>query len=152
MFLDLFLQRPTIKVIDMNDALINPTILGYLKALTLHGESGMTMTLNRFQTLERRVEAKAIIAFVEDAPAGWLLYSKEPTDIIVTFRPEMGVYVQVFVDYNHRRRGIGTALLSKARELAKEEALCVCKWSEEASAFFGRNEHKNVKDVYNDDF
>lgn len=149
MLLDLFTRKPFLKIVDMNDVLINPTVLGYLRAMTLHGDSGMAKTLNAFQAMQRKVDAKAIIAYANSGePIGWALLSRETTSQIVEFNPEMGYYFQVYVRQEHRRKGIGTAILAKARTLVKDKPLCVACWNDTSYAFYEKNEDKKVVDIY----
>ncbi len=144
------LEGLKIKTIDMNRCLKDPKLMKTLRSLTLkstwEGPSGMNSELTNFKEIvkTRKVDAKAITAWLGDTMIGWSLCSKEATDF-----PFMngnyqgkGVLFEVFVDHRFRRQGVGTALLRRARRVFKEK-LCVCPWDDRSYSFFEK--HKKYK-------
>jgi GNAT superfamily N-acetyltransferase len=70
--------------------------------------------------------AEAILAEVDDEPAGFALFF--PT--FSTFRGQPGLYLEdVFVRPEHRGRGIGKALLASVARLAVERGCGRLEWS-----------------------
>lgn len=142
-----------IDVIDMNLAIRNPTIHGYLRGMTLGSGSGMNHILDEFYAISKLVDhkpidAKAIVAFSNGCPAGWGLYSREVTsNTLISYSPDMGVHFQIYVIPRHRRKGIGSAILDKAREMALTQKLCVCYWDDCSTSFFDKNKNKDVINV-----
>ena len=86
---------------------------------------------------ERRV-AEAVIAYLGDTPAGFALFFH----IFSTFAGRPGIYLEdLFVDPEHRGRGVGRALLSYLEGLARERGCdrlqwSVLKWNERAIDFY----------------
>ena len=140
------LEGLKIKTIDMNRVLKDSKLFKTLRSLTLRptweGPSGMNSELTNFKEIAktRKVEAKAITAYLNGSMIGWSLCSKEASDFPFmngTFGGK-GVLFQVFVDHRFRRQGVGTALLRRARRVFKEK-LCVCPWDDRSYSFFEKH-------------
>ena len=147
------LEGLKIKTIDMNRVLKDPGLLKSLRALTLRptweGPSGMNSELTNFKIISRsrKVEAKAITAWLNGSMIGWSLCSKEASDfdfINGAFKGN-GVLFQVFVDHRFRRQGVATALLRRARRVFKEK-FTVCPWDDRSFSFYTK--HKKYKMEY----
>jgi GNAT superfamily N-acetyltransferase len=86
---------------------------------------------------ERRV-AEAVIAYLGDVPAGFALFFHT----VSTFAGRPGIYLEdLFVDPEHRGRGVGRALLSYLENLARERGCdrlqwSVLKWNQRAIDFY----------------
>jgi GNAT superfamily N-acetyltransferase len=143
-----------LKTIDMNKILKDPEALKGLRALTLRptweGPSGMNTELNSLREISktRKVEAKAITAWLNGDMIGWSLCSKESSDFPFmngSFEGK-GVLFQVFVDHRFRRKGVGTALLRRARRVCKEK-LTVCPWDDRSYSFFEKHKKYEMDHV-----
>jgi GNAT superfamily N-acetyltransferase len=74
---------------------------------------------------ERRV-AEAVIAYLGDVPAGFAVFFH----IFSTFAGRPGIYLEdLFVDPEHRGRGVGRALLRYLEDLARERGCDRLQWS-----------------------
>jgi len=70
--------------------------------------------------------AHALMAFVDDAPVGFALYFYN----FSTFVGKRGIYLEdIFVEPEHRGRGIGSALLKHLARVAKEQNCGRVEWS-----------------------
>jgi GNAT superfamily N-acetyltransferase len=84
--------------------------------------------------------AEAIVAEVDDEPAGFALFF--PT--FSTFRGQPGIYLEdVFIRPDHRGRGIGKALLASVARIAVERRCgrlewSVLDWNSDAIGFYER--------------
>jgi GNAT superfamily N-acetyltransferase len=70
--------------------------------------------------------AHALMAFADDAPVGFALYFYN----FSTFVGRRGIYLEdIFVEPEHRGRGIGSALLKRLARVAKEQNCGRVEWS-----------------------
>jgi len=70
--------------------------------------------------------AHALIAFVDDAAVGFALYFYN----FSTFLGKRGIYLEdIYVEPEHRGRGIGSALLKRLAKIAKDENCGRMEWS-----------------------
>jgi GNAT superfamily N-acetyltransferase len=70
--------------------------------------------------------AYALMAFVDDAPVGFALYFYN----FSTFVGKRGIYLEdIFVEPEHRGRGIGSALLKRLARVAREQNCGRVEWS-----------------------
>ena len=70
--------------------------------------------------------AHALMAFTDDAPVGFALYFYN----FSTFVGKRGIYLEdLFVEPEHRGRGIGSALLKRLAGIAKEQNCGRVEWS-----------------------
>jgi GNAT superfamily N-acetyltransferase len=73
-----------------------------------------------------RPVVEAVIARLGDTPAGFALFYP----IFSTFSGRRGIYLEdLFVDPEHRGRGVGKALLSYVEDLARERGCDRLQWS-----------------------
>jgi GNAT superfamily N-acetyltransferase len=129
----------TIDVIDLRTCLKNPTIMGYLRAMTLHQNSGMSILLNEFIHGKHTGEGKSIIASIDGSPIAWSLFTTDKDDYNdISFDREAETYLQVFVKPEYRKLGIGSSLFLKGQELAANRSIGLSKHSPEAIAFFNK--------------
>ena len=129
----------TIEVIDMKSCLSNPTIMGYLRGMTLDEFSGMSIMLDEFMHGRYARDAKAIIAFIDNLPIAWALYTLEPDEYgDILFNENAEAYFQLFVRPECRRRGIGSVLFLKGQELAAGKKIGVSAHDVNARAFFSK--------------
>lgn len=139
-------MKINIHLASFNDVIHNPILMQELRELTLGGNSGMNIEMNKFINLapERKIQAYAAMAYVDTMLGyemiGWALISKEPARFAFQlqdeFHPEEGVLFEVFVDPAYRRKGIGKALLGFARNFVGNETLCVCPWDSRSNQFY----------------
>jgi GNAT superfamily N-acetyltransferase len=142
-----------IRTEDFNTVAEKPELLNRLRKLTLHPASGMNHELNNMiqQAKIRTVEAKVLMAYRKRELVGWALLSKEPTDYTFRrswtgFTPNQGTLLQVFVNPDYRRQGIGSALVKASRKKAGNAQLCICPWDYQSENFYKNFEHyKHVK-------
>ena len=70
--------------------------------------------------------AYALMAFADHAPVGFALYFYN----FSTFAGKRGIYLEdIFVEPEHRGRGIGSALLKRLARIAKEQNCGRMEWS-----------------------
>ena len=70
--------------------------------------------------------AYALMAFADDAPVGFALYFYN----FSTFLGKRGIYLEdIYVEPEHRGRGIGSALLKRLARVAKEQNCGRMEWS-----------------------
>ncbi len=128
----------TLKVLEMDDVLRTPNLINDCRRLTLYTGSGMNCALNRYEieSLNRSIKSKAIMAYDENGLAvAWALYAEDPATDTYRYNPDSGnICFQIYVDPLLRRRGIGSMLMNKAKELAKENVIRVYK--DDAPNFF----------------
>jgi GNAT superfamily N-acetyltransferase len=141
----------TVRVRDFNLVAKSPGLIKKLRRLTLNPYSGMnnelTVLLDRIKT--RPVEAKVILGYLNSELVAWALLSKEQSDFWFInhsdgYVPSYGTLFEVYVDPNHRRKGIGSILLKAAkRKIGAANTLCICPWDIRSEAFF--NNFKSIK-------
>lgn len=137
-----------IRTEDFNQVAEKPELLKKLRKLTLHPQSGMNHELNQMlkHAKTRTVDAKVLIAFKKREIVGWALLSKEATDFTFArswsgFTPGQGTLLQVYVNPDFRRQGIGSALVKAARRKAGAARLCICPWDYQSEEFYKNFEH-----------
>ena len=70
--------------------------------------------------------AYALMAFADDAPVGFAIYFYN----FSTFLGKRGIYLEdIYVEPEHRGRGIGSALLKRLATIAKEQNCGRMEWS-----------------------
>jgi GNAT superfamily N-acetyltransferase len=142
-----------IRTEDFNLVAKKPVLLNKLRKLTLHGRSGMNHELDHLidDAKIRNVNAKVLLAYYKRELIGWALLSREKSDFnfprsYYGFNPVDGVLFEVFVDHLHRRKGIGSALMKKARQKAGPLKLCVVPWDYQSERFYMNFKHyKNIE-------
>lgn len=124
-----------LKVVEMEKILKDADLHMRTRALTLGAHSGMNKALDYYQKLikERPVRAKGIYAYYHpfacaELAVGWALLTHE-SDNMCFYANDGNACVQVFVEDDYRRHGVGTALLKKAAELSQDTLLRVYEWS-----------------------
>lgn len=95
------------------------------------------------QIMETRpVDAQVILAYKYPGKlAGWGLLSKERSAISFYetnsyFEPHDGMLLEMFVDPEFRRQGIGTEIMKVARRKAGPYRLCVAPWDSRSRGFY----------------
>ncbi len=94
-----------------------------------------------------RPACDALIAFVAGEPAGYALYFETYS----TFRGKRGIFLEdLFVEPEHRGKGIGAALLKHVAQVAFDRGgwlqWLVLDWNEPAIAFYKRLGAERVED------
>lgn len=137
-----------IKSYPMDFCLQSPNMMKLLRKLSLGGYSGMNVALDRFEkwSKTRSIKARAIIAYVNGVAVGWALNTTEKECSSVY--SGKGVCFQVYVEYKHRAKGIGTALLNASEKYAFPEKLRV--YDSDSVEFFVKNKNRNIDSVYRD--
>src|SRR5271170_6725680 len=107
----------TVRTVDFNLVAKQPDLLAKLRKLTLNTYSGLNHELTRMLNAveERTVNCKILLAYRFNDLVAWAILSKEDTDFVFYetmdgFKKEDGWLFQVFVDNNHRRQGIASAI------------------------------------------
>lgn len=142
-----------IRTEDFDNVVEKPELLNKLRTLTLHPGSGMNHELNHMirNARIRSINAKVILAYRKRELVGWALLSREKTDFTFArsfsgYTPEQGTMLQVFVNPDYRRQGIGSALVKAARKKAGPMQLCICPWDNRSEKFYENFEHyKHIK-------
>lgn len=135
-----------IRTYNMNSVLIDAPLLTQLRGLTLHSRSGLNHELNNFQQIMkiRPVQAKALVAFFdEDPPMAWALLSKEASTFTFRNRTEYnagyGLLFEVYVSEQHRRKGIASAILKRAKIVAGQQKICIAPHDYKSEAFYEKS-------------
>mgnify|MGYP001619169783 CR=1 FL=1 len=124
-------KKIKIKNYDINLILKEPILLSRLRELTLSPRSGMNYELNNFKKIAnvRPVQASALVVYLENEIIAWALLSRENSKFsfknFTEFNAGHGILFEVYVDHAHRRRGVGSILLKKARKIANGTRLCI---------------------------
>ncbi len=142
----------TVRVQDYNIVAQDPGFIQALRLLTLNPGSGMNYELDNFAQirLERDVDCKILTAYHGNELVGWAILSGEKTDFCFPnafngFKSTDGLLFEVYVQPQHRRRGIAAELLKTANRLASEKQICVCPWDETSESFYNRHNGYNTK-------
>jgi len=142
----------TIRVKTFNEIANDKDLLKKLRKLTLHHFSGMNHELNSFEKIAkiREVEAKIILAYVNDDLAGWALMSKESSDYYFKkseggFKPSQGILFEIFISNDYRRQGIGSEIIKIARRKAGPYQLCFAPWNKISNDFYDKFKHYRHK-------
>lgn len=136
---------------DFNNIMTNPNLLKKLRTLTLNPGSGMSNELNNFTWIvkERPVNAKAILAYKKEELIGWALLSKEPSAYCFNFQlgftPADGTMLQIYVLPEHRRTGVGSRLIRRAKQQSGQSTLCIVPWNPTSEAFYKNFKHYKHK-------
>lgn len=140
----------TIRSVDFNLIAKKPSWIDKLRKLTLHSYSGMNYELNHLlQDIPfKKVKARVILAHHHKELAGWGIISNEDSNFgfagaKVPYSSSHGWLFEVYVDLNHRRKGIGSEIFRKAQKLIKNDNICVSAWSEESKRFY--NKKSNIR-------
>src|SRR5262245_16290899 len=105
-------------------------LLGFIRKLAEYGDlSDEVVTTEadvRSALFGPRRVAEAVIAFVDEVPVGFALYSYT----FSSFLGRPGIYVEdLFVEQSHRGGGIGKALLVHLARLGRERGCGRLEWS-----------------------
>lgn len=105
----------SLRTYEMEEILRNEELRKAARRLTLDPYSGMNVALNLFQSkLDAgcSIDAKGIFAFKGEWAVGWCLLTREGDG--KSFAPKDGfACVQIFVDPDFRREGIGSTMLKE---------------------------------------
>lgn len=135
-------------IIEMDDILRTPYLMDTCRRLSLGPGYGMNRCLDRYSQIvqQRSVDATGVIAFYQNIPIGWLLYTYEHDCMsFIGYNGEAACHL--YVDGAWRRLGIGTKLLHLAVRMADPDTLRV--YAHENEAFFNPiiNKNQNVAAV-----
>jgi GNAT superfamily N-acetyltransferase len=120
----------SLRVYEMDVILRNELLLSTARRLTLYSTSGMNIALNRYQAegTGRSLKAKGLFAYKGEVAVGWCLLTQEGDGM--DFSPADGfACVQIYVDPDYRRQGIGATLLKEATALAHGHIIKCYHWS-----------------------
>ncbi len=129
----------TLRPATINDCAL---VLSFIRDLAsyeqLMAEFEATEEKLRATLFSERSVAECLLAFVDDAPAGFALYYSNYS----SFRAQCGLYVEdLFVKPAFRKQGVGRALLTQVAALANERGCgrvewTVLDWNEPAIEFY----------------
>lgn len=117
---------------EMDEIIRNDLLCSTARRLTLYRTSGMNIALDCYKAESegRSINAKGIFAFKGEVAVGWCLLTHEGDGM--SFSPKEGYScVQIFVDPDYRRQGIGSALLREAAVVAQGTIISCYGWSNE---------------------
>lgn len=111
----------SVEITEMDAILANPHLEETCRKLSHGGSSGMNCALNHYgairRTEGRHIDAKGIFAkSIFSKYLGWALFTRETDNYQFTPAPGHAGF-QIYVDYDHRRRGIGSRLFQAAQTL-----------------------------------
>jgi GNAT superfamily N-acetyltransferase len=142
----------TIRRQNFNLVARQPELLKQLRKLTLYPMSGLNRELDHLVWLakERPVKTQVLLAYRNQRLIAWALVSKEKSDFQFyntgeAYDPSQGVLVEMYVNPEYRRQGIGTALMKVAKSQAKSDRLCVAPWDETSVAFYSNFGHYRTR-------
>jgi GNAT superfamily N-acetyltransferase len=127
-----------------------PELYAKLIKLTFTGYSGMRTEMKWLKQLhqQRKINAKAIVAFDDQKPIAWALLSKEnignPT---YRFNKNSSLF-EIYVKQSYRRQGIGSKILKRAKRTSLNNPIAVVPWDYVSQNFYDRNRTNQMYDVY----
>ena len=140
------------KTIPLSEVFANSKLHRQLRKLTLDHWSGMNYELNYLERTNeiRSIDAKAILALVDDKIAGWALLSNEDGANCVyesnhlgigltSYKAFQGSLFEIYIDRSHRKQGVGTAILKKAKRLTPRKKLVVVPWDTASRKFYTKS-------------
>jgi hypothetical protein len=138
------------KTLSLSKVFADPKLHKQLRKLTLDHWSGMNMELNYLERTNeiRPVDAKAILALVDDKIAGWALLSNEDGTNCVyessrggftSYRAFQGSLFEIYIDRSHRKMGVGSTILKKAKRLTPNKKLVVVPWDGASHKFYAKS-------------
>lgn len=145
-------QIVKIRTYNMNFVLAEAPLLATLRKLTLHSRSGLNHELNNFQEIIkiRPVNAKAIVAYLDEEAVAWALLSKEASTFYfrngIEFNAGHGMLFEVYVALHHRRKGIASKILERARLIAGQQRICIAPHDSQSDSFY--NHHRKDSKYY----
>jgi ribosomal protein S18 acetylase RimI-like enzyme len=142
----------TVRVSDFNLLAQKPGAIRKLRRLTLHSGSGMNYELDNLLSLakQRPVSCKILRAYQEKSLVGWAFLSKEKSDFNFAntddgYNVIQGVLFEVYVDPDHRRKGVGTKLIEVAQRKCGTQRICICPWDSSSRLFYNNFKKYNPK-------
>lgn len=107
-----------------------PLILSFVRKLAEYEKLVYQVTATeealRAHLFGREKRAEAVIAFSGDVPAGFAVFFHN----FSTYAGRPGIYLEdLFVDPEHRGKGLGKALLTYLRTLAQERGCAWVQWA-----------------------
>lgn len=92
-----------------------------LRKLTINKLSGMNHVLTELRYKRKytpNINAFVIILYENKEAIGWALISNEPTYFFKKseWNSSMGYFMQIFVDENHRHKGVATKIIEKCNK------------------------------------
>jgi hypothetical protein len=105
-----------------------------LRNLTANSDSGMNHVLTELRHRRKHqidINAFIIILYEKKEAIGWALISKEHTSFFKSsfsknnykWHPIMGYWMQIFVDRNHRHKGVATKIVEKCNKHIQSKIL-----------------------------
>lgn len=103
-----------------------------LRKLTSSSDSGMNYVLNELRHRRKHkinIDAFVIILYEKKEAIGWALITREVTSFFqlsfsnssYKWHPNMGYWMQIFVDKNHRHKGIATKIIEKCNKFIQSK-------------------------------
>jgi GNAT superfamily N-acetyltransferase len=139
------------KTLPLSKVFADPKLHKQLRKLTLDHWSGMNYELNYLERASemRSIDAKAILALVDDKIAGWALLSNEDGANCIyesnhgagftSYRSFQGSLFEIYVSRSYRKQGVGTAILKKAKRLTPRKKLVVVPWDKTSRDFYAKS-------------
>lgn len=138
-----------IRTYSMNFVLNEAHLLATLRRLTLHSRSGLNHELNNFQKIIkiRPVNAKAIVVYLDEKVIAWALLSKEASTFHfrngTEYNAGYGLLFEVYVAEDHRRKGVASQILKRAKLIAGSQKICIAPHDYKSHAFYNFHFQQN---------
>lgn len=139
-------HKDVVELFDFNKVYKNKSFILKLRDLTLHDYSGMNHELNALTDLvkTRKVNAKIITATRGGVIVGWALLSKENSNFrfgLSDFDAKRdGALFEIYVHPKHRRTGVGSLLIKKARRHAGSAKLSIAPHDTAGNNFYKKHQ------------
>lgn len=128
----------TTHITDLEEARKDKKLMRVLFALTLRGYSEMRMTMHTIWGAHAK-DCKIVLAKLNDKIIGWSL----------AYPYSEGMSAHFYVARSFRRKGIGTVLYNKTKEICGENMYC-SSWDKVSAGFFIKNKAKICGEAWQD--
>jgi len=149
------IKQIKLKTLNLGKIFDNPVLYKQIRQLTIDCYSGMNQELDYLEVEHtyRKINARAIISYVNDKPVGWALLTKEDGSHTyydtydgnyASYKARRGYLFEVYVDREYRGKGLGTKLLQRAKRLTPNNKLVVVPWDKVSQTFYDKLKTRKI--------